>query len=64
MKKEKKLLNSIRFIYGTILSIRRPTGGLGQWVAHGGHMRKHAIKFQALNTPPMVSFSILWAARG
>lgn len=49
--KGKALTNCIGFIDGTVLGIARPSGSLAQRVAYNGHKRKHAIKYQAVNTP-------------
>ena len=43
--------NCVGFIDGTVLSIARPKGNMAQKVVYRGHKRKHALKFQALNTP-------------
>ena len=50
-EKGKALPNCVGFIDGTVLEIARPSGSLAQRVAYNGHKRKHAIKYQAVNTP-------------
>lgn len=45
------LTNCVGFIDGTVIGISRPKGNAMQKVAYNGHKRKHALKFQAVNTP-------------
>ena len=45
------LPNCVGFIDGTVIGIARPKGNLAQWVVYNGHKRKHALKYQAVNTP-------------
>lgn len=49
--KSKTLDTCIGFIDGTVLGIARPKGNLAQRVVYNGHKRKHALKYQAVNTP-------------
>ena len=49
-KKGGGLNNCVGFIDGTVLGIARPKGSMAQRVVYNGHKRKHALKFQALNT--------------
>ena len=45
------LKNCVGFIDGTVIGIARPKGYELQRAAYNGHKRKHALKFQALNSP-------------
>ena len=45
------LPNCVGFIDGTVLGVVRPSGHMQQMVVYNGHKRKHALKFQAINTP-------------
>ena len=49
--KSEGLENCIGFIDGTVIGIARPSGFDSQLVAYNGHKRKHALKFQAVNSP-------------
>ena len=46
----KTLPNCVGFIDGTVLGIARPKRNLAQRVIYNGHKRKHALKYQAVNT--------------
>ena len=50
-RKGKALCNCVGFIDGTVLGIARPSGSQAQLVAYNGNKRKHAIKYQAVNSP-------------
>lgn len=43
--------NCIGFIDGTVVGVARPKGYMQQMVVYNGHKRKHALKYQAINTP-------------
>lgn len=43
--------NCAGFINWTELAVARPKGHLAQSVVYNGHKRKHAFKYQAINTP-------------
>ena len=45
------LVTCIGFIDGTVLGITRPKGHLAQRVVYNGHKRRHAMKYQSVNTP-------------
>ena len=45
------LPNCIGFIDGTFIGIARPKGHKRQRVVYNGHKCKHALKYQAVNTP-------------
>ena len=45
------LNNCVGFIDGTVIGIARPKGYEFQRVAYNGHKWKHALMFQALNSP-------------
>lgn len=45
------LQNCVGFIDGTVIGIARPFGNMAQMSAYNGHKRKHALKYQAVNTP-------------
>ena len=45
------LQKCVGFIEGTVIGIARPKGYELQRVTYNGHKRKHALKFQALNSP-------------
>ena len=47
----KTLPNCVGFIDETVLGIARPRGTLAPRFVHNGHKRKHALKYQAVNTP-------------
>eukprot|EP00171_Calliarthron_tuberculosum_P009482 IDg9482t1 len=49
--KSSGLENCIGFIDGTVIGIARPSGYSSQLVAYNGHKRKHALKYQAVNSP-------------
>ena len=50
-EKSGALRNCVGFIYGTVLSIARPKGNMAQRVVYNRHKRRHALKFQAVNSP-------------
>ena len=45
------LQNCVGFIEGTLIDIARPKANKRQRVVYNGHKRKHALKYQAVNTP-------------
>ena len=45
------LPNCVGFIDGTVIGIARPKGQRRRRVVYNGHKRKHALKYQAVNTP-------------
>ena len=49
--KSEGLDNCIGFTDGTVIGIGRPSGLDSQLVAYNGHKTKHALKFQAVNSP-------------
>lgn len=50
-EKSAGLTRMVGFIDGTVLGIARPKGNLSLRVVYNGHKRKHALKFQAVNSP-------------
>ena len=50
-EKSHALDNCVGFLDGTVIGIARPKGYEMQRVAYKGHKRKHALKFQAFNSP-------------
>ena len=52
MKDKSEILeNCVGFIDGTVIGIALPSGFDSQLFACNGHKRKHALKFQAVNSP-------------
>ena len=49
--KSNTLATCIGFIDCTVLGIARPKGHLAKRVVYNGHKQKHAMKYQAVNTP-------------
>ena len=45
------LTNCVGFIDGTLIGIERRKGYATRGIACNGHKRKHALKFQAVNSP-------------
>ena len=50
MQSQTRLDTCIGFIDVTVLGISRSKGHLAQRVVYNGHKRKHAMKYQAVNT--------------